>query len=44
MAAFFEPADFVQSRKMLTGIKRRAETHHPGAPAAQARKTEVAAL
>jgi hypothetical protein len=28
--AFFEPADFVQSRKMLTGIKRRAETHNTG--------------
>lgn len=27
MLALFEPADFVQSRKMLTGIKRRAETH-----------------
>jgi hypothetical protein len=24
----FEPTDFVQSRKMLTGIKRRAETHN----------------
>jgi uncharacterized protein YndB with AHSA1/START domain len=34
MAAFFEPADFIQSRKMLTGIKRRAETHHAGAVAA----------
>jgi hypothetical protein len=29
-AAFFEPADFVQSRRMLTGIKRRAETHDVG--------------
>jgi len=28
LLALFEPADFVQSRKMLTGIKRRAETHH----------------
>ena len=28
MLALFEPADFVQSRKMLTGIKRRAETHN----------------
>ena len=27
LLALFEPADFVQSRKMLTGIKRRAETH-----------------
>jgi hypothetical protein len=25
--AFFEPADFLSSRKMLIGIKRRAETH-----------------
>jgi hypothetical protein len=28
MLALFEPADFVQSRKMLTGIKRRAETRN----------------
>jgi hypothetical protein len=28
MLALFEPTDFVQSRKMLTGIKRRAETHN----------------
>ncbi len=28
--AFFEPADFLSSRRMLTGIKRRAETHNPG--------------
>lgn len=41
MLAFFEPADFVQSRKMLTGIKRRAETHYAGAFAAHARKTEA---
>jgi hypothetical protein len=27
MLALFEPADFIQSRKMLTGMKRRAETH-----------------
>lgn len=27
LAGFFEPADFVQSRKLLTGVKRRAETH-----------------
>lgn len=26
LIGFFEPADFVASRKMLTGIKRRAET------------------
>jgi hypothetical protein len=25
MLAFFEPADFLSQRKMLTGIKRRAE-------------------
>jgi hypothetical protein len=30
MLALFEPADFLASRKMLTGIKRRAETHHTG--------------
>ena len=30
LLALFEPADFVQSRKMLTGIKRRAETHNIG--------------
>lgn len=41
MAAFFEPADFIQSRKMLTGIKRRAETHYAGAFAAEAHKTEA---
>lgn len=40
MVSWFEPADFVQSRKMLTGIKRRAETHHAGALAAVARQTE----
>jgi hypothetical protein len=27
MLALFEPADFIQSRKMLTGNKRRAETY-----------------
>ena len=27
---FFEPADFFSSRRMLTGIKRRAESHYPG--------------
>jgi hypothetical protein len=43
MAAFFEPADFIQSRRMLTGIKRRAETHHAGAFAAQAHETKVGA-
>jgi hypothetical protein len=43
MAAFFEPADFIQSRKMLTGIKRRAETHYAGALAAGAHKTEPGA-
>ena len=26
LLAFFEPADFVQQRKMISGIKRRAET------------------
>jgi hypothetical protein len=26
--SFFEPADFLASRRMLTGIKRRAETHY----------------
>jgi hypothetical protein len=41
MLAFFEPADFVQSRKMLTGIKRRAETHYAGTLAAQEHKTEA---
>ena len=41
MAAFFEPTDFIQSRKMLTGIKRRAETHHASALAAQAHKTKT---
>lgn len=40
MAVFFEPADFVQSRKMLAGIKRRAETHHASALAAGAHKTK----
>jgi hypothetical protein len=29
---FFEPADFLASRKMLIGIKRRAETHRAGSP------------
>lgn len=41
MAVFFEPADFIQSRKMLTGIKRRAETHYAGAFTAEAHKTEA---
>lgn len=50
MLALFEPADFVQSRKMLTGIKRRAETHHaarlatvpnPGKAAARSPGAEV---
>ena len=50
MLAWFEPADFVQSRKMLTGIKRRAETHNiarlapaqePGAAAAHAPRDEA---
>jgi hypothetical protein len=41
MAAFFEPADFVASRKMLTGIKRRAETHYASAFAAGAHKTKA---
>jgi uncharacterized protein YndB with AHSA1/START domain len=43
-AAFFEPADFIQSRKMLTGIKRRAETHHASALAAQAHKTKTGGI
>ena len=43
MAAFFEPADFIQSRRMLTGIKRRDETHHAGAFAAQAHETKAGA-
>lgn len=44
MAAFFEPADFVQSRKMLTGIKRRAETHHARTLAAEAHETEAGGI
>lgn len=44
MAAFFEPADFIQSRKMLTGIKRRAETHYAGALAAGAHKTKTGGI
>jgi hypothetical protein len=44
VAALFEPADFVQSRKMLTGIKRRAEAHYAGAFAAEAHKTEAAGI
>jgi hypothetical protein len=41
MLALFEPADFIQSRKMLTGIKRRAETHDIGrfAPVEKLRET-----
>lgn len=28
--AFVEAADFFSSRRMLTGVKRRAESHYPG--------------
>jgi uncharacterized protein YndB with AHSA1/START domain len=44
MLALFEPADFVASRKMLTGIKRRAETHYAGAFAAEAQKTKTGGI
>jgi uncharacterized protein YndB with AHSA1/START domain len=44
MAALFEPADFVASRKMLTGIKRRAETHDASAFAAEAHKTKAGGM
>jgi hypothetical protein len=33
LLAFFEPADFVQQRKMIPGIKRRAESCGPRAQA-----------
>jgi hypothetical protein len=38
---FFEPADFLSSRKMLIGIKRRAETHALHAPATPREPTEA---
>jgi uncharacterized protein YndB with AHSA1/START domain len=44
MLALFEPADFVASRKMLTGIKRRAETHYASAFAAEAQKTKTGGI
>jgi hypothetical protein len=39
---FFEPADFLSSRKMLIGIKRRAETHALHAPATPQEPREAA--
>ena len=36
MLAFFEPADFLSQRKMLTGIKRRAEATADDDPGPQA--------
>jgi hypothetical protein len=43
MLALFEPADFIASRKMLTGIKRRAETHdfRRSAPVEELREAPV---
>ncbi|MFI5286354.1 MAG: hypothetical protein ACHQ4F_08540 [Candidatus Dormibacteria bacterium] len=39
---FFEPADFLSSRKMLIGITRRAEAHAPHAPATSQEPTKAA--
>ena len=44
LLGFFEPADFVASRKMLAGIKRRAETASALRPGKQPNDTATLAL